>query len=71
MDWCVGEMTHTLRELGVSENTIVIFSSDNGPEWTSTRKDVVDDATVGARGYDTYYSVGSTGGLRGKKRSLR
>lgn len=31
MDWCVGEMTQALRELGVNENTIVIFSSDNGP----------------------------------------
>ncbi|MHC4248667.1 MAG: sulfatase family protein [Planctomycetota bacterium] len=31
MDWCVGEMTRALERLGLSENTIVIFSSDNGP----------------------------------------
>jgi arylsulfatase A-like enzyme len=31
MDWCVGRMMDTLEELGLSENTIVIFSSDNGP----------------------------------------
>jgi arylsulfatase A-like enzyme len=31
MDWCVGEMMGALDRLGVSENTIVLFSSDNGP----------------------------------------
>lgn len=31
MDWCVGRLLDTLDELGLSENTIVIFSSDNGP----------------------------------------
>ncbi len=31
MDWCVGEIMDTLRENGLLENTIVIFSSDNGP----------------------------------------
>ncbi|SMO32098.1 Arylsulfatase A [Saccharicrinis carchari] len=30
-DWCVDEFLKTLDELGLSENTIVIFSSDNGP----------------------------------------
>lgn len=30
-DWCVGEFLKTLDSLGLSENTIVIFSSDNGP----------------------------------------
>lgn len=30
-DWCVGEILDTLDRLGLSENTIVIFSSDNGP----------------------------------------
>jgi len=32
MDYHVGEMLDTLEELGVSDNTIVIFASDNGPE---------------------------------------
>jgi len=31
MDWGVGEMMKVLEETGQSENTIVIFSSDNGP----------------------------------------
>ncbi|MCU4154665.1 arylsulfatase [Carboxylicivirga sp. A043] len=30
-DWCVNEFLKTLDELGLSENTLVIFSSDNGP----------------------------------------
>ena len=31
MDWCVGEFMACLKENGLEENTIVIFSSDNGP----------------------------------------
>jgi len=31
MDWCVGEIIDTLDRLGIRDNTIVIFSSDNGP----------------------------------------
>lgn len=30
-DWCVGEFLKLLDSLALSENTIVIFSSDNGP----------------------------------------
>lgn len=30
-DWCVGEFMKTLEEEGILENTLVIFSSDNGP----------------------------------------
>jgi arylsulfatase len=32
MDSHVGEMLDTLDELGISDNTVVIFASDNGPE---------------------------------------
>lgn len=32
MDWVVGELLKTLKDLGVAENTIVMFGSDNGPE---------------------------------------
>lgn len=66
----VGQILDALEETGVGDNTIVIFSSDNGPEWTSNRKSIARDRTVGAQGYDTFYSVGETGGLRGRKRSL-
>jgi arylsulfatase A-like enzyme len=31
LDWCVGQIMSKLDELGLAENTIVIFSSDNGP----------------------------------------
>lgn len=31
MDWCLGQMLDTLEDLGLAENTIVVFSSDNGP----------------------------------------
>jgi arylsulfatase A-like enzyme len=30
-DWCIGELMKTLEEEGLLENTMVIFSSDNGP----------------------------------------
>jgi arylsulfatase A-like enzyme len=32
LDWIVGELMKTLEQLGVADNTLVIFSSDNGPE---------------------------------------
>jgi arylsulfatase A-like enzyme len=31
VDWSVGEVMKTLRENGLSKNTLVIFTSDNGP----------------------------------------
>src|ERR1051325_3432810 len=34
IDWSVGEILATLRRLGLDENTLVIFTSDNGP-WLS------------------------------------
>jgi len=33
IDWSVGEIVRTLEENGLAENTIIIFSTDNGP-WT-------------------------------------
>ncbi|WP_081997697.1 sulfatase family protein [Wocania ichthyoenteri] len=60
-DWAVGQFLDELDKLGLSENTIVIFSSDNGP--------VLDD------GYkdDAVTKIGKHtphGGLRGGKYSL-
>jgi len=58
VDWSVGEVLATLRRLKLAENTLVIFTSDNGP-WTG----VVGEATTAGplRG-----SKGSTweGGVR-------
>ncbi len=55
----VGRILDLLDELEIADNTIVIFSSDNGPE--NSHPNVTDKF---------YYSVGSTGGLKGRKRSL-
>ena len=38
-DWSVGEIVKTLKELGLTENTIVILSSDNGPVLDDGYKD--------------------------------
>ena len=31
LDWCTGEILNALEKHGLSDNTLVIFSSDNGP----------------------------------------
>ncbi len=38
-DWCVGEVLNQLEKLGLLENTLVIFSSDNGPVLNDGYKD--------------------------------
>ena len=61
----VGQVLDALHELELDDNTLVIFSSDNGPEWTGPEKmKTIRD------GLGTYYSVGDTAGRRGRKRSL-
>lgn len=60
MDWCVGQLTDALERLSIKNNTIIIFTSDNGP--------VVDD------GYrdDSVEKLGDhkpAGNLRGGKYS--
>jgi len=37
IDWSVGQVLATLKETGVDENTLVIFTADNGP-WLSKGK---------------------------------
>lgn len=64
----VGLILDTLKELGLDEKTLVVFSTDNGPEWTGTKKQT-DDTSTGP-GLGSFYSVGESGGLRGQKRSL-
>lgn len=39
LDWCAGELLRTLDELGLAENTMVIFSSDNGPVYDDGYED--------------------------------
>ena len=31
LDWCVGQLVAALRRLGRADNTLIIFTSDNGP----------------------------------------
>ncbi len=38
IDWSVGEILKALKETGLDENTIVVFSSDNGP-WLLMNED--------------------------------
>ncbi len=60
LDWCVGHLMKTLEARGVADNTLVIFTSDNGP--------VVDDGYLD----DAVKRLGShkpAGPLRGGKYS--
>ncbi|MDO7172452.1 sulfatase [Mariniflexile sp. AS56] len=68
-DEAVGRINKLLKELNLDENTLVVFSTDNGPEWEGSEKEKIhrkDDP----EGLGKYYSVGETGGLKGQKRSL-
>lgn len=42
IDWSCGEILKTLHELGLAENTLVVFTSDNGP-WVETTKGMKPD----------------------------
>ena len=60
-DWCVGEFMKTLKEEGILENTLIIFSSDNGPVLNDG---YYDDAVEKLGTHDP------NGGLRGGKYSI-
>ena len=60
-DWCVGELLSHLEKEGILENTIIIFSSDNGPVLNDGYKDGAPEM-VGEHK--------PAGGLRGGKYSL-
>jgi len=57
LDTQVGRLLKGLKELGVAENTLILFSSDNGPE----------DIHIGNASHS---GIGSAGPFRGRKRSL-
>ncbi|MCP4788042.1 MAG: sulfatase [Fuerstiella sp.] len=42
IDWSCGEIFRTLRELEIDENTLVVFTSDNGP-WVETTRGMQPD----------------------------
>lgn len=64
----VGRILALLKELTLDENTLVVFSTDNGPE--ITRGEEAKIHRKGEEGLGGYYSVGETAGLKGRKRSL-
>jgi len=49
MDWIVGQLLATLENLGVADNTLVVFCSDNGPEVPTVRAMRRDHQHDGAR----------------------
>lgn len=53
VDYTVGQVLQTLRQLNLADNTLVIFSSDNGPVWF--KEDI------------QKYNHQATGGFRGMK----
>lgn len=57
IDRGVGRLLERLDELGLTESTLVVFSSDNGPEAIEVKN-------------ASHSGVGSTGPFRGRKRSL-
>jgi arylsulfatase A-like enzyme len=60
-DWCVGQVLDALARAGVANNTIVIFTSDNGAEVTGEVKPGVYDRVQ-------QFEHRSSGDLRGAKR---
>ncbi|MDR1810710.1 MAG: arylsulfatase [Prevotella sp.] len=60
-DWCVGEVVAHLRRQGLLENTLLIFTSDNGPVLNDGYKDQAVEKAGGHR---------PAGNLRGGKYSL-
>jgi len=67
----IGEVLDTLDELGIADNTLVIFSSDNGPARASgpTEVELGYDSATGS-GWGIGASKGITGGRRGYKACL-
>ncbi len=49
LDFIVGDLMKTLERLGLAENTVIMFSSDNGPEVESVVHMRADHAHDGAR----------------------
>lgn len=73
-DEAVGRILALLKELKIDDKTLVVFSTDNGPEATRGEDQKSHEKEgkekKGEPGYGGYYSVGETGGLKGRKRSL-
>ena len=55
IDDCVGDLLKTLDDLGIAENTMVVFTSDNGPHHESYLEEIVKGA--GENGADKRVKV--------------
>jgi len=62
IDWSTGKIMAKLKELGLDKNTLVIFTSDNGP-WIET----TDSMRVGGRPFIPRNNSGTADPLRGAK----
>lgn len=69
MDWATGQILEHLKTLGLEKNTLVIFTSDNGPQdetggwvWTPDNDGWPTSETV-------KYPIGSAGPFKGNKNS--
>ncbi|MFO1002462.1 MAG: arylsulfatase [Planctomycetaceae bacterium] len=60
-DWSIGQILDALDRAGIAENTLIIFTSDNGPEITG-------EVNPGAYDRVQQYGHRSAGELRGAKR---
>ncbi len=60
-DWVVGQIADALRRTGLADNTLLIFTSDNGPEMD-------DEIGIGAFERIQKFDHASMGSLRGVKR---
>jgi arylsulfatase A len=59
LDWSAGEILSTLKQLGLDENTLVVFTSDNGP-WLNLPERMLQ------KGIEPWHA-GTKGMLRGAK----
>ena len=69
IDWTVGQVLDALERTGASENTLVIFTSDNGSYMGGLPNHMSNDHTENPRAfyyrYDTHQSNGGWFGLKG------
>jgi arylsulfatase A len=63
-DWCVGRITKVLDDLKLTDNTLLIVTSDNGPLWGSLYPGVPEGTEKSNYGHK------SAGDLRGYKDSI-
>ncbi len=62
-DWSIGQILEALKQNGVADNTLVIFTSDNGPEVTG-------EVNPGVYDRVQQFRHRSSGELRGAKRDV-